>query len=71
MTDLRHGPSSTSRLTFQMAEPHRLEPRRGELDCRMMLFTSNLDPTITAYAAQHQFTHWNGEAGGDLPIVKA
>jgi len=51
--------------------PHRLVPRRGELDCRMLLFTSDLDPTIIAYAAQHQFTRWNGKASGDLPIVEA
>ena len=46
-------------------------PRRGELDCRMLLFTSDLDPTIIVYAAQHQFTRWNGKASGDLPIVEA
>jgi hypothetical protein len=37
----------------------------------MVLFTLDLDPTINAYAAQHQFTGWNGKAGGDLPIVEA
>ena len=51
--------------------PHRLVPRRGELDCRMLLFTSELDPTIIANAAQHQFTRWNRKASGDFPIVEA
>jgi hypothetical protein len=37
----------------------------------MVLFTPDLDPTIIAYAAQHQFTGWNGKAGGDLPLVEA
>src|SRR6476660_7240832 len=40
--------------------PHRLEPRRSESDCRMLLFTSALDPTMIKQPAQHQFTrrHW-------------
>src|SRR4051794_24483091 len=46
--------------------PHRLVPRRGELDCRMLLFTSELDPTTIANAAQHQFTRGNRKASGDL-----
>jgi hypothetical protein len=41
------------------------------LVCRMVRFTSDLDPPIIAYAAQHQFTGWNGKAGGNLPIVEA
>ena len=27
--------------------------------------------TIIAYAAQHQFTRWNGKAGVQFPIVEA
>ena len=58
--------SSAPALQARMASnrrAQRVEPRRGEFDCRMMLFTSDLDPTIIAYAAQHQFTGWKWEGG--------
>jgi hypothetical protein len=37
----------------------------------MVLFTLDLDPTVTAYAIQQQLTGWNRKPSGDLPIVEA
>jgi hypothetical protein len=56
--------SSSSRWLYKPisnGRPHRLEPRRGESDCGMVLFTLDLDPTVTAYAIQQQLTGWNGK----------
>ncbi len=33
-----------------------------------MLFTSALDPSMFAYAAQRGFIHRNGKVSGELPI---
>ena len=38
--------SSTNRQMASNRRPHRLEPRRGESDFRMLLLTSDLDPTM-------------------------
>ena len=57
--------------TRSNGRPHRLEPCRGESDCGMVLFTLDLDPTVTAYAIQQQLTGWNRKPSGDLPIVEA
>ena len=64
-------PSSTRRRMASNGRPHRLEPRRSESDCRMLLFTSTLDPTMMKQPAQHQFTRRNGQVSDDLPIVDA
>jgi hypothetical protein len=64
-------PISTSRRMASNGRPHHLEPRRSESDCRMLLFTSALDPTMMKQPAQHQFTRRNGQVSDDLPIVHA
>ena len=64
-------PSSTRRRMASNGRPHRLEPRRSESDCRMLLFTSTLDPTMMKQPAQHQLTRRNGQVSDDLPIVDA
>jgi hypothetical protein len=47
--------------------PHRLKPRRGKSECRMLLFAPALDPPIIAYPAH--FTCRNGQVSYDLPII--
>jgi hypothetical protein len=49
---------------------HRFEPRRGQFDCHLLFFTSDLDPTVFTHASQHHLTHRNGQVSGDLPIVQ-
>jgi len=68
--DTKSGPNDHFPFAFRLSptrrrmalndRTHRLKPRRGESECRLSLFASALDPSITTYTAQQHFTGRNG-----------